>query len=95
MRVPLRSDVNDPWSATPGSKSGRPLISAAMLVGVPSDRVLGLNPKQIKLDERADSTPDLPILHAEAKSKALLSDPNFAAIFEARVAGNFIGQICH
>jgi hypothetical protein len=54
-----------------------------------------LNPKQVKLTERADSAANLPILHAEAESDALLPGPYFAVLFKARIAGNFIGQLCH
>jgi hypothetical protein len=54
-----------------------------------------LNPKEVKLDECADSTPDLPILHAEAESKALLPGPYFAVFFEAWIARNFIDQFCY
>jgi hypothetical protein len=54
-----------------------------------------LDPKQVKLHERADSAANLPILHAEAETEALLPYPYFAVLFEARIAGNFIGQLCH
>ena len=77
-----------------GLKKPPPVDQCYHAVGVASP-AFSLNPKQAKLHERADCTPDLPILHAEAKSEALLPDPNFAALFEARVAGNFIGQLCH
>jgi len=54
-----------------------------------------VDPKQVEFTERADSAANLPILHAEAKSEALLPGPYFAVLFKARIAGNFIGQLCH
>jgi hypothetical protein len=61
-------------------------------VGSPA---FSLNPKQVKLHERANSTPDLSILHAEADSEALLPGPYFAVLPKARIARNFLSQLCH